>query len=88
MRVITDTAPHDRGAAEALRVARASLREGLAPTAQRLAELNALREGIYLGNSAYFTLTEDDGWPLDRAEGWLCDALRMALLRPAAGSSY
>lgn len=94
MRVIVDTAPHDRGAAEALRVAHTSLREGLVHTARRLAELGALREGtgveeaadtlwFYLGNGAYFTLTDDNGWPLDKVEAWLYNALHTALLPPA-----
>ncbi|HEV6955606.1 MAG TPA: TetR/AcrR family transcriptional regulator [Promicromonospora sp.] len=92
MRVVVDTAPHDAGAAEALRVAHASLREGLRRTAERLARLGALREGLevgeatdvlwfHLGNGAYFTLTDDNGWSLDRAESWLLDAVRGALLR-------
>jgi AcrR family transcriptional regulator len=93
MRVVTDTAPHDATAAQALRIAHASLRSGLARTAQRLADLGALRDEIdgpeateilwfYLNNSAYFTLTDDNGWPLDKAETWLCESLKTMLLRP------
>ncbi|MCP2267256.1 transcriptional regulator, TetR family [Promicromonospora thailandica] len=92
MRVVVDTAPHDAGAAQALRVAHASLREGLRRTAERLAGLGVLRDGLdvdeatdilwfYLCNSAYFTLVDDNGWSLDRAEAWAFDALRGALLR-------
>lgn len=91
MRVVTDTAPHDPGAAQALHTAHASLRDGLTRTARRLAELGALRAGIdvpeatatlwfYLNNSAYFTVTDDNGWPLDKAEQWLRESLRTALL--------
>ncbi|AZS88812.1 TetR/AcrR family transcriptional regulator [Streptomyces griseoviridis] len=92
MRVVIDTAPHDAAAAQALRTAHASLRDGLARTARRLAELGALRNGIdvreatdtlwfYLGNGAYFTLTDDNDWPLDKVEQWLHTSLRTALLR-------
>ena len=91
MRVVTDTAPHEPAAAQALRTAHDSLRGALARTARRLADLGALRDGIdvaaatdrlwfYLDNSAYFTLTDDNGWPLDKAEAWLYESLRAALL--------
>ncbi|MFE0359235.1 TetR/AcrR family transcriptional regulator [Streptomyces nigra] len=94
MRVITDTAPHEPGAAQALRSAHASLRTGLNLTARRLAELKALRDGVdaesatdtlwfYLNNGAYFTLTGDNQWSLDKAEEWLLECLRTALLNPA-----
>ncbi len=95
MRVVTDTAPHDAGAAQALRSAHASLRAGLNLTAQRLAELGALRDRVdvesatdtlwfYLGNRAYFTLTDDNHWSLDKAEAWLLESLRTALLHSTA----
>src|SRR5262245_54012890 len=91
MRVVIDTAPHDAAAAQALETAHASLRGGLGRTARRLAELGALRAGIderqatdtlwfYLGNNAYFTLTDDNGWTLDQAEQWLRESLHAALL--------
>jgi hypothetical protein len=35
---------------------------------------------FYLGNAAYFSLTEDNNWPLDKAEAWLYESLRTALL--------
>jgi AcrR family transcriptional regulator len=93
MRIVTDTAPHDATAAQALRTAHASLRRGLSHTARRLAELGALRRGIdereatdilwfYLSNGAYFSLADGNTWPLDKAEQWLCESLRTALLRP------
>lgn len=96
MRVVTDTAPHEPGAAQALRSAHASLRAGLELTARRLAELKALRDGVdiesatdtlwfYLCNQSYFTLTGDNHWSLDQAEEWLLQSLRTALLAPAAG---
>lgn len=91
MRVVIDTAPHDAAAAQALATAHASLREGLARTAQRFAELGALRDGIdvraatdvlwfYLHNGAYFTMTDDNGWSLDKVEQWLRESIRTALL--------
>ncbi len=98
MRVVTDTAPHEPAAAQALRSAYASLRTGLELTARRLAELNALRDGIdveaatdtlwfYLCNGAYFTLTDANHWSLDRAEEWLFEALRTALFAAGPGRS-
>ncbi|GAA1647892.1 TetR/AcrR family transcriptional regulator [Nonomuraea maheshkhaliensis] len=91
MRLVADTAPHDAGAAQALRTAQASLRDGLTRTARRLAELDALRPGtdaeaaaetlwFYLNNNAYFALTDDNGWSLEKAERWLRDSLHHALL--------
>jgi hypothetical protein len=35
---------------------------------------------FYLGNAAYVSLTDDNGWSLDRAEAWLADSLQAALL--------
>jgi len=94
MRVVTDTAPHEPATAQALRSAYASLRTGLNLTARRLAELKALRDGVdtesatdtlwfYLCNQAYFTLTGENHWSLDKAEEWLLESLRTALLDPA-----
>jgi AcrR family transcriptional regulator len=91
MRVVTDAAPNEPAAAAALDRARSSLRGALARTAARLDALGRLRADVdvdhatdvlwfHLGNSAYFTLTLDNGWSLDRAEGWLLDSLRRALL--------
>jgi AcrR family transcriptional regulator len=99
MRVVIDTAPHEPAAAQALRSAHASLRAGLNLTARRLAELNALRDGVdvesatdtlwfYLSNGAYFALTGDNHWSLDKAEVWLLESLRTALLRPGSGEGF
>src|SRR4051812_6280248 len=62
MRVVTDTAGHEPAAAQALRTAQDAMRHGFERTARRLAELNALPDGVderratdllwfYLGNA-------------------------------------
>lgn len=90
MRVVVDTAPYEPSAAEALVLARDSLRGALSRTGTRLHTLDALRPGIdadqatdilwfHLSNASYFTLTGDNGWSLDRAEEWLLESLRRAL---------
>jgi AcrR family transcriptional regulator len=90
MRVVTNAAPAEPAAAAALDRARASLRGALARAAARLDALGRLRAGVdaeqatdvlwfHLANSAYSTLTLDNGWSLDRAEGWLLESLRRAL---------
>jgi AcrR family transcriptional regulator len=90
MRVIMDTAPYEPAAAEALELARASLRGALERAGTRLHALGALRDGVdagqatdalwfYLNNSAYFALINDNHWSLDRAEAWLLESLRRAL---------
>ncbi|WP_035858637.1 TetR/AcrR family transcriptional regulator [Cryptosporangium arvum] len=91
MRVIIATAPHHANAAEALAMAHASLRGALELAARRLADLGALRPGIdvdeatgrlwfHVCNASYFTLVDDNGWPLDKAERYLHESLRAALL--------
>ena len=90
MRVIMDTAPYEPAAAEALELARASLRGALDRAGARLHELGTLRAGIdadqagdalwfFLNNAAYFSLINDNNWSLDRAEAWLLESLRRAL---------
>jgi hypothetical protein len=92
MRVVLDTAPHDEAAAEILAAATAAYRKGMVLTADRLAAIGALRDDLtaaeaadvlwfYFGYSSYFTLTDENGWSLQRAERWLFDAARSALLR-------
>ena len=91
IRQATAAAPKDAGVRESLGVAHASLRRGLTATAVRLGELGALRPGMtvdqaadilwyFLGNSSYFTLTDDCHWPLDRCADWLYECLTAALL--------
>ena len=92
-RVIIQTAPHDESAAETYAVAARRCRDALAVAAQRLAELGALRDGLgareatdilwfYFGFAGLDTLINDNGWDYDRAETWLTQQARGALLRP------
>ncbi|WP_433184913.1 TetR/AcrR family transcriptional regulator [Actinoallomurus sp. CA-150999] len=91
MRVVLATAPHDAHIAESLAAATDSYREGFALTARRLADIGALNDGVdvadatdilwfYFGYSSYFTLVEENRWSLRRAEKWLLDQARAALL--------
>ncbi|MEU8821354.1 hypothetical protein [Actinoplanes sp. NPDC048796] len=84
-------APQEPAIREAMEIAHESLRGGLRLTADRLAELGALRDGLdaagaadilwlYLGNAAYFVRGDDLGWPLDKSEGWLNVVLPRELL--------
>ncbi|MFJ4470805.1 TetR/AcrR family transcriptional regulator [Streptomyces sp. NPDC089424] len=93
MRVVLATAPHDAEAAEGLALATHRYRDGIAVAARRLAELGALQDGLdagtavdvlwfYFGYQGFFTLVDDNGWSHARAEKWLLDAARQALLRP------
>jgi AcrR family transcriptional regulator len=97
MRVLLATAPHDRPVSESLATATARYRQAFVPIAQRLADLGALHEGLdvnqavdvlwfYFGYSALFTLHDENGWSYERAEQWLCDEARRALLRSRAKS--
>jgi AcrR family transcriptional regulator len=91
MRVILATAPHDLAAAQTLAVATGRYRAGFQRTADRLAEIGALREGVevgtavdvlwfYFGYHSYFTLVDDNKWSLTTAEDWLLGQARAALL--------
>ncbi|MCA2212139.1 TetR/AcrR family transcriptional regulator [Jidongwangia harbinensis] len=91
MRQVVAAAPREPAVRESMDMAHAGLRRGLARTAGRLDELGALRAGLsvdeatdvlwfHLSNAAYFTLTDDLGWPLPRATGWLRGRLTSALL--------
>ncbi|MFG1928646.1 hypothetical protein [Cryptosporangium sp. NPDC048952] len=90
MRQVVAAAPQEPAVQEALDTARASLRNGLNRAARRLAEMDALREGIdadqaadvllfFLGNSAYFTLTDELNWPLPRSREWLLELVETIL---------
>lgn len=92
MRVLLNTAPHDKAVFESLGIATARHRKAFVPIAQRLMDLGALRDGFdldqvvdvlwfYFGYSGLFTLHDENGWSYDRAERWLCDEASRALLR-------
>jgi len=93
MRVVLATAPNDAEAAEGLAVAIRRCRDGMAVAARRLADLDALRDGIdadealgilwlYFSYSSFFTLVDDNGWSAEKANQWLLTAAGNALLRP------
>jgi AcrR family transcriptional regulator len=92
MRVLLNTAPHDKAVLESLGIATARYRKAFAPIAQRLIDLGALREGFdldqavdvlwfYFGYSGLFTLHDENGWSYEQAERWLCSEASRALLR-------
>ncbi|WP_433189348.1 TetR/AcrR family transcriptional regulator [Actinoallomurus sp. CA-150999] len=91
MRQVAAAAPQEPSVREIQQIAHASMRRGLSLTARRLAEMDALREGVdvsratdllwlHLCNSAYFIRTDDLGWSLEESETWLREALSAALL--------
>lgn len=92
MRVLLNTAPHDRAVSESLATATARYRQAFAPIARRLMTLGALRDGLdvnqavevfwfYFGYSGFFTLHDENGWSYEHAEQWLCHEASRALLR-------
>lgn len=89
--VARSTAPHDERVAELLAEVTANYRRGMVLTAHRLAEIGALRKGMsataandvlwfYFGYSSYSTLTDENRWSLAKAEKWLYQQARAALL--------
>jgi AcrR family transcriptional regulator len=98
MRVLLNTAPHDKAVCESLAIATARYRTAFAPIARRLMDLGALREDLdpnqavdvfwfYFGYSGLFTLHDENGWSYERAEHWLCSEARRALLRDCTPAS-
>ncbi len=92
LRVLLNTAPHDRAVFESLAIATTRYRKAFVPIAQRLMDLGALREGFdldeavdvlwfYFGYSGLFTLHDENGWSYERAERWRCNEASRALLR-------
>jgi AcrR family transcriptional regulator len=97
MRQVVAAAPQEPGVCESLEAAHDSMRDGLAHTARALARLGALRPDMdaslatdalwyFLGNSSYFTLSDDLAWPDTRTADWLYEMLAYALLGDAGTS--
>lgn len=91
MRQVIAAAPQEAAVQDSLDLANTAIRGGLARTAQRLADMRALRTGMsvdqatdilwyYLNNGSYFTLTDELGWPLTRATAWILQQLLTTLL--------
>jgi AcrR family transcriptional regulator len=98
VRVLLNTAPHDKAVCESLAIATTRYRNAFVPIARRLVDLGALREELelkqavdvfwfYFGYSGLFTLHDENGWSYERAEGWLCREAGQALLRDHAPPS-
>lgn len=92
VRVTMTTAPHDPAISESLNAATTRYRQACLAVAQRLSELGALRDGIdpkqaadvlwfYFGHSGFHILHDENGWPYEQAEQWLCHEATRALLR-------
>jgi len=92
MKIGLATAPLDVSAADTFRVGTDRYRAGLRAAAVKLADLQALKPGItvdeatdqlwfFFGYSAFFTLTEDNGWSPERTEGWLGELAAHSLLK-------
>jgi AcrR family transcriptional regulator len=95
MRMLLNTAPHDKTVFENLAIATTRYRSAFVPIARRLMDLGALREDLeltdavdvfwfYFGYSGLFTLHDENGWSFERAEHWLCREASRALLRDHA----
>jgi hypothetical protein len=93
MRIVLATAPHDPRVADSLAAATGNYRQGMVLTAQRLADIGALKPDLsvaaatdvlwfYFGYSSCFTLTEQkqNGWSLAEAEKSLLAQASSALL--------
>jgi AcrR family transcriptional regulator len=91
IRTVLATAPHDPRVAESLAVVTGNYRDGIALTAQRLADTGALKPDVsvaaatdilwfYFGYYSYLTLTDENGWTLADAEKWLLGQASSALL--------
>jgi AcrR family transcriptional regulator len=89
MRVLLATAAHEKTVAAGLERSTARYRQAMVRIAERLAGLGALTVDaaeaadvlwFYFGYSGYFTLLDDTGWDLDRAETWLRVQCERALL--------
>lgn len=94
MRMVLATAPHDPRVAESLASVTGNYRQGMVLTAQRLADIGALKADVsvaaatdvlwfYFGYASYFTLTDENGWSLAEAEKWLLTQATSVLLAGA-----
>ena len=82
MKVLLATAAHETSVAAGLQRSTVRYRQAMERIADRLVHLKALAPGMnppeaadvlwfYFGYSGYFTLIDDNGWDLDRAQAWL-----------------
>jgi AcrR family transcriptional regulator len=87
-----DAAPHDPDVHKSLEVATGRYRAFFVHVVEHLANLGSLRADLtqrdaadicwfYFGYWGYYTLHNENGWPYERAEAWLCDAATAALLK-------
>jgi AcrR family transcriptional regulator len=87
-----DAAPHDPDVNKSLGVATCRYRAFFVHVVEHLANLGFLREDLtlpeavdicwfYFGYWGYYTLHNENGWPYERAEAWLCDMATAALLK-------
>jgi AcrR family transcriptional regulator len=94
--IFLTTAPHDAGVAEQFTTFTNFYRQCIATIANRLANLDALRDGIdtayatdvlwlYFGYGSLYTLRHENGWSYDRAERWLAAQAARELLPPPNG---
>lgn len=88
MHILLTTAPHDSAVAQGLASSTARYRGTLVRVAERLHHLGAVKASIaevadvlwfYFGYAGYFSLTQDSGWTVDRAQAWLLENCARAL---------
>ncbi|MGX6608105.1 TetR/AcrR family transcriptional regulator [Micromonosporaceae bacterium Da 78-11] len=90
MRVLRATAAHETTVAAGLHSSTIRYRQAMEQIADHLARLSALppqmqrQEAVdilwfYFGYSGYFTLIDDNGWDLNRAQTWLRNQCALAL---------
>jgi len=97
IRMLLQTAPYDKAAAEYLVMATKRYRKALFPFARRLFELGALNSGttlneavdilwFYFGYSSLFTLVDENKWNYADAERWLAQEAYRSLTSRDQGS--
>lgn len=90
MKVLHATAAHESAVAAGLQRSTDRYRRTMEQIAAQLAHLGALKPGMecreatdilwfYFGYSGYFTLRDDNGWDMDRAQAWLREQCALAL---------